>query len=131
MSQHPTPRGPIGQLIDDAKVASDQEWREIEAGSGIPLATIQSWTSGRIGEPPLRGTMHLARYLGIPAQAVMDRALDGYVPPLRARASAAGNGHGASDSTKSGSAGVASVRDGGGAAKKPRQRTSRPPHPGA
>lgn len=91
MSQAPTPRGPLGQLLDDAKDASEKEWREIEADSGIPLATIQSWTSGRVAEPPLRGVLHLAKHLGVSPQAVMDRALEGYVPPLRARA----NGEGA------------------------------------
>lgn len=90
MSQVPTPRGPLGQLLDDAKRASGQEWREVEAGSGIPLPTIQSWTSGRSAEPPLRGVLHLAKYLGVSPQAVMDRALDGYIPPLRAKAQRAG-----------------------------------------
>lgn len=89
MSQEPTPRGPLGQLLDDAKDASDKEWREIEARSGIPLTTIQSWTSGRVAEPPLRGFLHLAKTLGIPPDELVDRALDGYVPPLEAKASAA------------------------------------------
>ena len=94
MTQAPTPRGPLGQLIDDAKVASGKQWRTVESESGIPLATIQAWTSGRSEEPSLRGLLHLARYLKIPAEKVADASLKGYVPPLRASTSGAGNGRG-------------------------------------
>lgn len=125
MSQEPIPRGPLGQLIDDAKAASKKEWREIEAGSGIPHATIQAWTSGRVAEPPLRGLLHLARYLEIPPEAVMDRALEGYVPPLKARATDEVADPAGRLSAIQESGGVASDRD-----KKRGSRTRRPKRAG-
>lgn len=84
MTQAPNPRGPLGQLLDDAKLASGKQWRTIESESGIPLSSIQSWISGRSEEPSLRGLLHLARYLRIPAEEITDAALEGYVPPLQA-----------------------------------------------
>lgn len=84
MTQAPTPRGPLGQLIEDAKKASGKDWRRVESESGIPLSSIQAWVSGRSGEPSLRGLLHLARYLGIPAKDLAEKALEGYEPPLKA-----------------------------------------------
>lgn len=84
MTQPPTPRGPLGQLIENAKLATGKQWRTIEHESGLPLSSIQSWISGRTEEPSLRGLLHLTRYLGIPDAAVVDAALQGYMPPLKA-----------------------------------------------
>lgn len=127
MSQPPTPRGPLGQLLEDAKLASGKQWRTIESESRIPLSSIQAWISGRSGEPSLRGLLHLARYLNIPPSELVEAALEGYVPPL-----ASGEGSSPSGETQparpleSGDLAAARARGRGGRRQRPRHK---PPSP--
>lgn len=122
MTQAPTPRGPLGQLIEDAKRASGKNWRVVESESGIPLSSIQAWISGRSGEPSLRGLLHLARFLKIPAEALADKALEGYVPPLRA--SGAGSSRNGRDVAREDSGASHAARKGGAAGSAQQKRRS-------
>jgi transcriptional regulator with XRE-family HTH domain len=83
MTAQPTPRGPLGHLIEARKTALGLEWEDVWRASGVRKTTLESWLNGRVREPPLRGVLRLRQALEIPFEDLEAAALqpDGETRP--------------------------------------------------